>query len=177
MIERSDGIWNRAIVAGVKQRHLLVSHFVQGCIVLSMQLMTCCLFVYTFVVGTASFASMSLIFLIYALSGVFGIVTGFLIPTFFDDLVASVFFNLGAVFSHLFLSGVFWPIEGQPILLQLLSRLLSFYYPAAAVRSIAFKDASIGDYEVIMAVVLMLTWIVIVCGLVLSLTARRQKRS
>jgi ABC-2 type transport system permease protein len=177
MIERSDGIWNRAIVAGVKQRQFYISQLIQGFIVLIVQLTTCNLFLYSFVVDTASFASKSLIFLIYVLSGVFGIVTGFLIPTVLDNIVASMYSNLGAVLSHLFLSGVFWPIEGQPMLLQLLSRFVSFYYPSAAARSIAFKNASIGDHEVMKALVLMLTWIATVCGLCLILNARRQRRS
>jgi ABC-2 type transport system permease protein len=161
----------------VKLHHFYISQLIQGFIVLFLQLMTCCLVLYVFVIDTASFASMSLIFLIYVLSGVFGIVTGILMSLVNDDFVPSVYYNLGAVLSSLFLSGVLWPIEGQPKPLQALSRFCSFYYPSAALRSIAFKNASIGNHEVIKGVVLLLAWVAICCGLNLILIARKKRIS
>jgi ABC-type multidrug transport system permease subunit len=173
LVERSSGIWNRATAAGVKPHHFFLSHFVQGLIIVIIQSLFCCFFLKVFVVTTASASSMSLIFLIYLLSGVFGIVSGILIATVIDDLVASMYFDLGSILISLFLSGVAWPIEGQPKLLLLVSRFWSFYYPAAAVRSIAFKGASIGFHEVMKAIALILTWIAMVCASILILTVRR----
>jgi ABC-type polysaccharide/polyol phosphate export permease len=175
MDERTSGIWNRAIIAGVEPHHFLLCHLIHGCITMLIQLSMCCTFTYFFFVEVSTFNSVTLTTLIFALCEVFGIATGLLIASVCDSANASLYFNQFNFFTSLLISGVLWPIEGQPDNFKVFSYFSPFTFVAKALKNIAFKNASVGDKDFQMMLLVMLSWIVVVSSFVLILNLKSRK--
>jgi ABC-2 type transport system permease protein len=172
--EQSCGIWNRAVVAGVKRHQLLICHFIQGLGLSLLQVMTTSLFVFLFFIDVKTLNSVSLLNAIFILCGIFGILFGFLIATVSENASFIIFNVQGILFTTFFLSGLYWPIEAQPELMQLLSSYSPFTVSTKAVRNIGLKNASFDDFNVVRAFVVLIGGIVIVFGTIVVLIYRKK---
>jgi ABC-type polysaccharide/polyol phosphate export permease len=159
MIEKINGIRNRLIVAGVKLHQFILAHAIEGCVMLLIHFMTCVAFTLVFFVEVKTFTSLSLIVAIFVMCGLLGIFSAFFIPLVFNDITAATLFNQFILFASMFVSGVFWPIEAFPKMFETFNSFCAFTFPIKAIRSIAFKEASIDNHLVQMAFWVLLVYI------------------
>jgi ABC-type polysaccharide/polyol phosphate export permease len=172
--ERISGVLNRTIVAGVELHQILLSHCIECGVLLSVQVVACTTFAHCFFINAGNVNSMTLINALSSLSGIFGIVTGCFISTVVDNFKALVKSHQFMFISLLFISGVIWPIEGQPSVLKAFTIFAPFSYPTKAVRSIAFKNASIENHDVQMAFLVLCAWITITFSITMALISRKK---
>jgi ABC-type polysaccharide/polyol phosphate export permease len=172
---RKSGIWNRVIVSGAKPYQLLFAHVLEGCIFVFIHLSTNVAFTIFFFVEKATFGSMMLLTEIVLLFGVFGIVFGCFVPFLSKEISVSTYLMQFVFLVGVFNSGVFWPIEAQPKLMIFFRSFDAIAHSIAAIRNIVFKGATVANHEVQMAFVTMITWILLVLGLILMLILKRIK--
>ncbi|OXA48370.1 ABC transporter G family member 20 [Folsomia candida] len=61
---------------------------------------------------------------------------GMLIASFCDEEISAVMLAIATFFPNMILSGIIWPIEGMPIIMQYLTYLLPCKLAAESIRSI-----------------------------------------
>lgn len=101
--ERVDGIWNRAIVAGVKPTQFLISHLIEGLVVMFVQSIETAIFVLVFLTPSLTLNAAVLICLIILLEGIagvmFGIVLSIACDTVSNSMYSGMFFMNPATFT------------------------------------------------------------------------------
>jgi ABC-2 type transport system permease protein len=171
--ERSSGIWSRVAVAGVKPHLFVISHFIKGLIVVSIQVVLLCTFTCTLLSQVQTFNAVSLIISIVTLNGIFAIFFGVFMSTISETVEISMIFTQAFLYASLCISGVLWPMESQPKFLQFIGYSLPFAYPASAIKSVAFKDSTVFNHDVKMAVLIFAVWIIV--NFTLSLVLMKRK--
>ena len=170
--ERSSGVWNRVIVAGVKPHQFLISHLIEGFVVVLIQLIFISIFVCVFLSDVKTTNSIILITLTLFLVGLFGIAFGIFASVVCKTVDASLYFNQFFNFPAVFISGMLWPMEAQPKFLQFIGYLSPFSYPGVAMRSIGFKNATIENFNVQMSFLVLIIWISIIFSLSIVFSKR-----
>lgn len=105
IVERVDGTWSRVIVAGVKPRHFLLSHIIEGLAVMLIQCISTFTFVIFFLAEEVTRNGTLLILLITLLNGIAGVMFGQIVSVVTPTVGASLYVNLFFVFPAVFLSG------------------------------------------------------------------------
>lgn len=164
-------MWSRTIIAGVKLHHFLVCYFLRSFAVLIAQVFLVSPFTYFFT-ENKDINSLLLLHMRLILSGIFGIVLGLLIASFASIRVASCF-NNDLFLSSICISGIVWPLEGQPKILRMFSVISPFSNFVAATRQIAFKSGSIYNREVQISLIVISGWLALFLGLILILMKRK----
>jgi ABC-type polysaccharide/polyol phosphate export permease len=59
------------------------------------------------------------------------------------------------------LSGIIWPLQSAPKIIQILAQLFPFTSATVAMRDLAFKDSTIADLSVQLALFVLVLWIVV----------------
>lgn len=70
------------------------------------------------------------------------------------------FMATGSFYPMLLISGVVWPVEGMPEVLEFISRLMPFTMPIEALRSIMAKGWTITDGLILHAYGITVAWII-----------------
>jgi ABC-type multidrug transport system permease subunit len=117
--ERRSGIWNRALTAGVKPCHFLLSHIVTGFLIMLLQTLE--YIVYAIYVGPNSGqpAHLVLLSLLLLSTGLSGILYGLCVSAFTDSVIVAACFSLVLGFPFLSLSGKFKETNTLHILLKI----------------------------------------------------------
>lgn len=87
----------------------------------------------------------------------------FLVYLILMEMSSPAFFFLFSYFNNKFgilVSGVIWPIQSMPIILQMLSKALPMTLSADSFRKVMRKGVSLSNPEVIMGIAVPMVWVV-----------------
>jgi ABC-2 type transport system permease protein len=158
--ERASGVWNRSIVAGVDPHQFLFSHVIEGFIIIFIQFIEiswCGFFLLD--LDTMSWSSMAMMLMILFLTGILGLMVATIISVAFESIEPALQVSCGFLISLAFISGYFWPIQGMPKPMQNFAFLFSLAVPAKALRNVVYKNATLADFDVQMAILILVFWI------------------
>lgn len=103
--QRVDGTWNRAIVAGAKPYHFLISHLIEGTAIVFIQFLEYAIYTLVFLSTNLSWNSAILMCSLLFLSGMAGLVFGLFLSVTSSSVMASLMLSQIFVYPVSFLSG------------------------------------------------------------------------
>jgi ABC-type multidrug transport system permease subunit len=95
--ERASGVWHRALAAGVKPRHFMLSHLIEGVLLVIINFIIYSTFALVFLLPKLSLQASSLMLLILALNAIAGTIFGLFVSVIFDSVSASQYVNQALV--------------------------------------------------------------------------------
>lgn len=105
LTERVDGVWNRIIVAGVSPFHFLVSHMVEGLIIVTFQFIQTAIYVFLVFSSEMSFGSNFLLLSTLLMIEIAGVCFGLFLSAAVTKLAVSYSLVFSFTFSVVFVSG------------------------------------------------------------------------
>lgn len=73
--------------------------------------------------------------------------------------------------------GIIWPLQGMPKFMQIIGCCFPFAFPSIAMRNVVFKDSAFADFDVQMALIVLLVWIIVPLELSLWMVKKKEKSS
>jgi ABC-2 type transport system permease protein len=159
--ERSDGTWDRALVAGVRPYHFIISHLTEGMVIGFLQFLMYAVYMNFILTPVLTFNIFVLVTLILFLQTASGVTFGMFVSTITGTVMGA--FIVAQVFCYpiVFISGILWPIQAANEILQVIGKLFPFAFATAALRSIMVKDTDFFNEDTYMAFFVMIAWIVV----------------
>ena len=155
--ERRDGLFERNFVAGIKATEFLISHLLTQIIIICIQSLILPLMPYI-VLGRLFTGHFYLFFILTFSQGLCGASFGLLLVTLTNDIIlitlSSIFFFICAMGT----SGVLWPVENMPQVLQYICKLLPNTIPVQSMRAIIYREWTIDYSEVYLGFVVTYVW-------------------
>jgi hypothetical protein len=115
--ERKSGVWSRAIVAGVKPSQFLVSHLIEGFVIMLVQFIELSVYILCFLLPPLTWKATGLLLLIFLTTGIAGIVFGVLISLVAHDVSVAMHINQSFTKITIFICGESslqsFPVENQ----------------------------------------------------------------
>ncbi|VEN61114.1 unnamed protein product [Callosobruchus maculatus] len=174
IIERLDGLLNRAYVAGVTPSEILLSHVLTQFIIMVGQTILALIFMIA-VFEVDCIGSMALVISITLLQGLCGMCFGFVISAVCSQERNAIQLALGSFYPAILLSGVMWPLEAMPVSLRYVSLLFPITQATRSLRSVMLRGWGITWPRVYWGYVSTCIWIIIF--LIISLLAVKFRRS
>ncbi|XP_046993217.1 ABC transporter G family member 20 [Schistocerca americana] len=173
IIERMEGLLDRSWVAGVTPFEVLFSHVITQFVVMCGQ--TALVLIFMIVVfGVQCKGDIGWVVVLTILQGLCGMCFGFVISAICELERNAIQLALGSFYPTLLLSGVIWPVEGMPIVLQYISLGLPLTMATTGLRSMLSRGWTITQPEVYNGFIATITWIVLF--LTISLIVLKVKR-
>ncbi|XP_039309326.1 ABC transporter G family member 20-like [Solenopsis invicta] len=156
--DRSDGLWNRSAVQGVRTEEILLSHILYQS--LNALIDTILLILIFFVLLSTDYnGSIFLIFFVVFLSGFCGLILGLFNSVWYKNHAVAHFFLAGSFLLLLIVSGTMWPLEGVQKYLCWFMYAMPISLPFVSMRGLIYKGSSIFKWEVLSGIFTSLTWI------------------
>lgn len=156
--EKQDGLLDRSWVAGVLPLEVMLSHILTQFCVLMVQ--TAITLVFIFVVfEIPCLGPIIWIIIIAILQGFAGMCFGFLLSTLFSQQTTAMQCAIGSFYPVLLLSGILWPVEGMPSVLQKISWYLPCTAACQAMRDIMAKGWNANYSSIPIGIGATLAWI------------------
>ncbi|KAL6445747.1 hypothetical protein ACFW04_000899 [Cataglyphis niger] len=156
--DRSEGVWDRSLVQGVKNGEILLAHILtQTSLVIIHVTLTMILFFPIW--DLVCEGSYVLVFFIMFLSGLTGLMYGFFISVACKDHTMANYASTGSFFPLIIISASIWPIEGMPDVLRYFSYCTPTTLPSAALRAVIFKGYALDKEEVFTGVLVSCAYI------------------
>jgi ABC-type multidrug transport system permease subunit len=158
--DRSEGLWDRSVIAGVSSLEISLTHFVFQVGIVAIY--TAQALVITFAIFQLKVTgSLWTIALLTFLQGVAGVGYGFWISVISYNVTMANILTTGSFYIMILLSGLLWPIQGMPVFLQWVSRCLPFTIALDSFRNVMKKGWLLNDFEVWNGVGIEIIWIII----------------
>jgi ABC-type polysaccharide/polyol phosphate export permease len=195
MEERRSGIWNRVITAGVKPQHFFFAHFFTGSCLMLLQCLEFIVYSYAVTTNRDKLSNMLLVSALLLLTGIGGVLYGLTISAITDSVVVSSCFSLilGFPFVNLsgelrislakiqfyifMFSGIIWPLEGSPSIMQFIGKLLPFTLPSKSFKSLLFTGFALTSPHIYMGFIVNGCWAIGLAALCLWLITKSQSTS
>lgn len=158
IIERMEGLLDRSWVAGVTPFEILASHVITQFVVMCGQTALVLIFM-IWVFQVECNGPLHWIVILTILQGLCGMCFGFVISAICELERNAIQLALGSFYPTLLLSGVIWPVEGMPIVLQYISSGLPLTMATSALRSMLTRGWDITEPEVYQGFLATLIWI------------------
>jgi len=158
--EKQDGILDRSWVAGVLPSEVMISHIFTQFLVLLIQTGLTLVFIFA-VFEIPCNGPVGWIVVIAILQGFAGMCFGFLLSTLFSQQTTAMQCAIGSFYPMLLLSGILWPVEGMPKILQKISWYLPCTAACQAMRDIMARGWDISWYTVPTGIVTTIVWIAV----------------
>ncbi|XP_050449828.1 ABC transporter G family member 23-like isoform X2 [Cataglyphis hispanica] len=156
--DRSEGVWDRSLVQGVKNGEILLAHILtQTSLVIIHVTLTMILFFPIW--DLVCEGSYILVFFIMFLSGLTGLMYGFFISVTCKDHTMANYASTGSFFPLIIISASIWPIEGMPDVLRYFSYCTPTTLPSIALRAVIFKGYALDKEEVFTGVLVSCAYI------------------
>ncbi|CAF1292196.1 unnamed protein product [Adineta steineri] len=139
VIEQSDGTQDRVWITGVKSNEIILSQLIIHSIILIIQI-TIILFTTLVIFKFPLRGSLVLISLLCIIQGFCGMTFGLVISTIFTTEVNAHQVTMAAFYPVLLLSGIVWPLEGQPIWIRTITKWLPMTKAIEAMRGILLRE-------------------------------------
>lgn len=173
--ERKEGFWNRTLLAGVSTKEMMIAHVIINVSILAVQLAEVVTLL-TLVVSTDSRGSYFLVSVMIALLGCSGIFFGLWCSCMCTTFMEANLLMTGISQPMIVVSGMFWPIEGMPWIVRMLSYATPTTLSAISVRHIIEKGYSITHPSVYVGFLVLIGWMVL-CAILGLVTLERRKYS
>lgn len=157
--DRLEGVWDRTLVAGATTMEVLTAHVTLQSLMIAIQAFQMIVLNYA-IFQTDYKGSIVDIFGLLVTQGWAGMCYGFLISALCPTHTMANFMATGSFYPMLMISGVVWPVEGMPEVLEFVSRLMPFTMPIEALRSIMAKGWTITDWQILHAYGITAAWII-----------------
>ncbi|CAG2112685.1 unnamed protein product [Medioppia subpectinata] len=146
--ERTDGLVDRNLVAGVKPLEFVLSHIILQLFMLSFQvgLKLVLAFAVFAVPNMGSIVSASALTF---LQGCCGLMFGLMISSLCPDEMYATTLCIGAFFPTVIMGGMFWPLESMPTGLRYFSQILPSSLAIESLRSILLRGWGLSHYQVV----------------------------
>lgn len=158
--EKQDGLLDRSWVAGVLPSEIMFSHIATQFLVLLGQTAITLIFI-LLVFGIPCTGPVGWLIVLTILQGFAGMCFGFLLSTLFSEQTTAMQCAIGSFYPMLLLSGIIWPIEGMPSILQKISWYLPCTAACQAMRDIMARGWTITRPSVYMGIVSSSIWIAV----------------
>jgi len=158
--EKQDGLLDRSWVAGVLPFEVMLSHILTQFFVLIGQTTITLIFIFL-VFKIPCNGPIGWIIVIAILQGFAGMCFGFLLSTVFSQQTTAMQCAIGSFYPILLLSGILWPVEGMPVVLQKISWYLPCTAACQAMRDIMARGWDISNSSVPIGIGATSAWIVI----------------
>ncbi|XP_048486543.1 ABC transporter G family member 20 isoform X2 [Plutella xylostella] len=156
--DRSEGVWERSAVAGVRPQEMLNVHIVLQASVIfiqTLELIILGFFGYDLPAKGSLFNAGTLLFL----QGISGMCYGFLLSICCTSFTLAFFIVTGSFYPMILLCGILWPVEGMYQGVRALALTLPFTIPIKSLRDIMEKGATMADPIVYQGYLVTLAWI------------------
>ncbi|XP_071959119.1 ABC transporter G family member 20-like [Antedon mediterranea] len=173
VVERKEGLLDRAWVAGVSALEVVISHAFVQFIVMTVQTTVVLVFILS-VFDIANEGSLLLVVVLALMQGIVGMGFGMLISSISDNEVVAMQASLGSFFPLTLLSGIIWPLEGIPYPFRYFCLIMPQSYAVEALRGILGRGWNITFFSVYMGFISSFAWIIILLGI--AALAMRLKR-
>ncbi|XP_018316537.1 ABC transporter G family member 20 isoform X1 [Mycetomoellerius zeteki] len=172
--DRSEGVWNRSVVQGVKTEDILLSHILIQSI--SIAIHTAMIVLLFFPIwGLECKGSIFTVIVLTFLVGFCGLMHGFIISVMCKDHTMANYCSAGSFFPLIVTSGCIWPVEGMPKGLRWFSYALPTTLPSISLRGVIYKGYSISESQVYIGFLLSAGWIL--CSFMVTVLGVRSKSS
>lgn len=158
--EKQDGLMDRSWVAGVLPIEILFSHILTQFVVLVGQTAITLVFI-LLVFAIPCEGPLGWLITLTFLQGLAGMCFGFLLSTLFNEQTTAMQCAIGSFYPMLMLSGILWPLEGMPLVMQKIAWFLPCTAACQGMRDIMARGWSIARLSVYMGIVASSSWIVI----------------
>nr|XP_054924724.1 uncharacterized protein LOC126527463 [Dermacentor andersoni] len=155
--EKSDGLLERCIVAGVRSFEVVLAHVSSQIFIIVVQDLLL-LFVAFVIFELPTRGPMYAVIILTLLQGTCGMMFGLLISSLFDDPDAATMVSVGANYPAMMVSGILWPLEGIPTVVRIASYVLPLTLPADAFRSVMSKGWGLSHTHVLLGLFVSVTW-------------------
>jgi len=165
--EKMNEIFSRSIYAGVSILELVTSMFILNTALHIFQSFFACFVAYVIflnpiLISKSLFVYLLSMLLLNCIGFFFGVLVAVVVPT----ILGGTYVITGATLSQFLLSGIIWPIEGQPYFLKVISELLPITLVGNMMSHIALKGWSLNNPSILMGTSIAIAYIVV---LILSL--------
>ncbi|XP_050542644.1 ABC transporter G family member 20-like isoform X2 [Daktulosphaira vitifoliae] len=148
--QKIEGILYRSTFAGVTQFEMLSSLFFMNTVYISILLCIMMFIIYGIFLNPLQITSgLWMYFIIVILLGCIGFFFGLIAAGIMTERIGAFYLVIGWSFMQFTLSGGVWPIEGQPIYLKCISKLLPLNIAGKTMNNIALKGWTITHPEII----------------------------
>lgn len=156
--DKASGQFLRNIVAGITEMELLLGNMAAFSVAVFMQVVTYVILVY-WVLGISCSGSMYTVFLLVLTHGLCGTAFGLFVSTFCSSEFTAIMLGFGTFLPSVCLSGVVWPIESIPAVLQGVCRFLPQTFVIESLRVIMKRGHSFLHPVVAFGFVSNVAWI------------------
>ncbi|UJR30301.1 hypothetical protein I4U23_017838 [Adineta vaga] len=157
VIEQSDGTQDRVWITGVKSNEIILSQLIIHSVILVIQIVIVLFTALVLFQLPLKGGLLVTIFLCTA-QGFCGMTFGLIISTIFTTEINTHQVTMAAFYPVLLLSGIIWPLEGQPIWLRMITKWLPITKAIEAMRGILLKGWGIEHLIVQQAFVVTFIW-------------------
>ncbi len=155
--ERSDGLVERSLVAGVTAFEFVLSHIILQVIMLTIQVGLKLMIAFVIFTIPNSGSIITAIALIL-MQGICGLMFGLMISAACPNEIYATTLGIGAFFPSVIIGGIFWPIESMPIGLRYISYILPSTLPIESLRCILLRGWGITYHQVLIGFVVTILW-------------------
>jgi len=157
VIEQSDGTQERVWITGVKSNEIILSQMIIHSVILIIQIIiilftSLCIFKIP-LRGSLLWSSLLCVF-----QGFCGMTFGLVISTIFTTEINAHQVTMATFYPVLLLSGIVWPLEGQPIWLRMITKWLPMTKAIEAMRGILLKGWGIEHLIIQQAFLVTFIW-------------------
>lgn len=160
IFERKEGFWNRTLLAGVSTTEMMIAQLIVFVTILTIQLIEVVTLL-NFVLEPHSQGNLFSVALMIALLGCSGILFGLWCSCVCTEFMEAHLFLTGISQPMIVVSSMFWPIEGMPWIVRMLSYMTPTTLPSISVRHIIEKGYPITHPSVYLGFLVLIIWIVV----------------
>ena len=155
--ERTDGLVERSLVAGVTPLEFVVSHIILQLFLLCLQV-GLKLMVAFMIFSVPNNGSIILATILTFLQGVCGLMFGLMVSAICPDEIYATTLCIGAFFPTVIIGGIFWPLESMPTALRYISQVLPSTLPIESLRSILLRGWNLQQTHVMIGFIITILW-------------------
>ncbi|CAG2164461.1 unnamed protein product, partial [Oppiella nova] len=156
--ERTDGLVDRNLVAGVKPLEFVFSHVILQLFILSLQVglkLILVFIVYTIPTNGSIISASAITFL----QGLCGLMFGLMISAICPDEIYATTLCIGAFFPTVMMGGIFWPLESMPTGIRYVSQLLPSTLAIESLRNILLRGWGLSHSHVLIGFIMTILWL------------------
>ena len=155
--ERRDGLFERNLVSGIKATEFLISYLLTQMNISCIQTLILPLIPYL-LLGRQLTGPILVFFTLTLSQGFCGAAFGLMLVSLTNDLTLITLSSWVFFISAMATSGVLWPVETMPKIMQFICKLMPNTIPMQSMRAIIYKEWTIDYSEVYLGFVVTYVW-------------------
>ena len=156
--ERSDGLVERSLVAGVRPLEFVISHIILQLFLLTLQVGLKLILAFM-VFSIPNYGSVILASSLTFLQGMCGLMFGLMLSAVCPDEIYATTLCIGAFFPTVIVGGILWPLESMPFWLKYISQVMPSTLAIESLRSILMRGWGLEHIQVWMGFLVTFFWL------------------